>query len=140
MSAQSEPNNRHVRHVVLPSGRTIQVVYFGDAATPSRGEDAEAGTGELHICPECDSHLVYPIEWDEAGATHWRVVLRCPNCEWAEESVYDQDDVERFDCELDRGTEALMRDLQRLARANMEDDIERFITALQGDHLLPDDF
>jgi len=139
MSPQSEPDNRHIRQVVLPSGRTIQVVYFGDAAG-SQGEDGGAGTTELHICPECDSHLVYPVEWEEAGATHWRVALRCPNCEWGTVGVFEQELVELFDCELDRGTEALMRDLQRLSRANMESDIERFIDALQGDHLLPDDF
>ena len=43
--------------------------------------------------------------------------------------VYEQDDVERFDEELDRGTEALVRDLKRLMRANMEDEIERFVAA-----------
>jgi|SRR5947209_7562108 len=138
MSPHSEPDNQDIRHVVLPSGRTIQVVYFGEA-TATQGEAESVGT-ELHICPECDSHLVYPIEWEEAGATHWRVALRCPNCEWDTVGVFEQEAVERFDCELDRGSEALMRDLQRLSRANMEDDIERFIDALRGDHLLPDDF
>ena len=56
------------------------------------------------------------------------------------EGVFDQDTVERFDEELDRGTEALVRDLKRLMRANMEDEIERFVGALAADAILPEDF
>jgi len=139
----------YVRRVVLPSGKTIEVVYFEDApaadATMSVAPAAPATTREetaadLHICGGCDSNLVYPTEWEEAGATHWEVTLRCPNCEWAGTGIFEQDLVERFDEELDRGTEALVRDLKRLAHANMEDEIERFTTALLEDHIVPEDF
>jgi hypothetical protein len=88
----------------------------------------------------CDSELVYPTEWDEAGQTHWQVTLRCPNCQWTDTGIFAQETVERFDEELDRGTEALVRDLKRLMTANMEDEIERFVTALDGNHVLPEDF
>ena len=54
--------------------------------------------------------------------------------------VFDQDTVERFDEELDRGTDKLVDDLKRLIRANMEEEIERFSRALRGDHILPEDF
>ena len=94
----------------------------------------------LHVCPECEHHLVYPVEWEEHDATRWEVLLRCPNCEWHGTGTFEQDVVERFDEELDRGTEALVRDLKRLMQANMEDEIERFINALEGDHVLPEDF
>ena len=63
---------------------------------------------DLHLCPECDGRLVYPVEWEEAVATHWEVELRCPNCEWLTVGVFDQDTVDRFDEELDHGTEALV--------------------------------
>ena len=66
--------------------------------------------------------------------------LRCPNCEWTGTGVFEQDTVERFDEELDRGTEALVRDLKRMMQANMEDEIERFVHALQADHIVPEDF
>ena len=140
------PDHQHyVRRVVLPSGKTIEVVYFEDqyaegttAAAPSL--PVEQQPGDLHVCISCDSELVYPIEWDEAGTTHWEVSLRCPNCEWTATGVYAQDTVERFDEELDRGTEALVRDLKRLMTANMEDEIERFVTALDQGHVLPEDF
>jgi hypothetical protein len=48
--------------------------------------------------------------------------------------------VDRFDEELDRGTEALVRDLKQLTRANMEEECERFIRALSADAILPEDF
>jgi hypothetical protein len=48
--------------------------------------------------------------------------------------------VDRFDIELDRGTDMLIEDLARLMRANMEDEIERFVSALYADHVLAEDF
>jgi hypothetical protein len=138
-----EANNSHyVRRVVLPSGKTIEVVYFDDSSALDvidRPGVAEVGV-DLHVCGTCSSDLVYPVDWDEAGATHWEVTLRCPNCEWSGTGVFEQTVVERFDEELDRGTEALVRDLKRMMHANMEDQIERFVLALEGDHILPDDF
>jgi hypothetical protein len=138
----------YVRRVVLPSGKTIEVVYFEDhqvadstapvAASPAPLVDDVAS--DLHVCGSCASTLVYPTEWEEAGTTHWEVTLRCPNCEWVGTGIFEQDLVERFDEELDRGTEALVRDLKRLAHANMEDEIERFTTALTEDHIVPEDF
>src|SRR3712207_2884170 len=141
------PDHQHyVRRVVLPSGKTIEVVYFEDHVLhgPEAAVEATAPVheeaGDLHVCISCDSELVYPVEWDEAGTTHWEVSLRCPNCEWSATGVYAQETVERFDEELDRGTEALVRDLKRLMTANMEDEIERFVTALDQGHVLPEDF
>jgi hypothetical protein len=137
------PEHQHnVRRVVLPSGKTIEVVYFEDSVVPAeslRGDRA-AQRIDLHVCGRCDSRLVFPSEWEEAGATHWEVTLRCPNCEWSGTGVYEQEVVERFDEELDRGTEALVRDLKRLMQANMEEEIDRFVDALSADHVLPEDF
>ena len=48
--------------------------------------------------------------------------------------------VDRFDEVLDRGTDELVDDLTRLIRANMEDEIERFVDALDADLILPEDF
>jgi hypothetical protein len=136
MSAQ--PDHRHyVRRVVLPSGKTIEVVYFESAPLPRIPVEP---LDDLHICPECDRGLVYPVEWEEVSATHWEVLLHCPNCDWGELGVYDQMTVDRFDEELDLGTEALLRDLQRLTKANMEEEAERFATALAEDQILPEDF
>lgn len=141
MSRESD-HPHHVRRVVLPSGKTIEVVYFDDqvvnagAAIQPLGEPAI----DLHSCGTCASELVYPIEWDEAGPRHWEVTLRCPNCEWTGSGVFEQDAVERFDEQLDHGTEALVRDLRRLIHANMEEEIDRFVDALRDGHIQPEDF
>lgn len=139
----SDSSNRHyVRRVVLPSGKTIEVVYFEDQVVDaSRAEQTpEREVQDLHLCGTCGSELVYPVEWSEAGPEHWEVTLRCPDCEWVGTGIYEQRIVERFDEELDRGTETLVRDLRRLAHANMEDEIERFVDALEGGHIHPEDF
>lgn len=95
---------------------------------------------ELHVCESCGSHLVYPIDWVPAAPRNWAVQLRCPDCEWHGEGVYSQDVVDRFDRVLDEGTEAILDDLMRLTHANMEDEIERFVGALEANHILPEDF
>ena len=139
MSLPNE-NGQYVRRVVLPSGRSIEVVYFEPLASEQAAAKPAAPLEELHVCPDCDRDLVYPVEWQEASATHWEVLLRCPNCEWSELGTYDQATVDRFDATLDNGTEALVRDLSRLVRANMEEEAERFAAALNADAILPEDF
>jgi hypothetical protein len=130
-------NGQYVRRVVLPSGRAIEVVYF-ETAAPAASDPAPLD--DLHLCPECDRDLVYPVEWEEVSETHWEVLLRCPNCEWTEVDKHDQATVDRFDGILDEGTEILLRDLKQLERANMEDEAERFMRAIEADAILPEDF
>ena len=97
-------------------------------------------TAPLHVCAECESVLVYPVDWTEAGPERWKVVLCCPNC-WATRSgTFAQDMVDAFDQELDEGVEALVRDLTELARANMAGDVERLVAAIHADAILPEDF
>ena len=138
--------DHHVKRIVLPSGKTIEVVYFseaspdGPAALDAPAHDTAAPAGGLHVCPTCDSGFVHPTEWAEAGKERWRVALRCPNCEWLGSGVFSQELVDWFDEQLDHGTDALVRDLKRLTRANMEDEIDRFCAALRADAILPEDF
>ena len=124
-------HKQYIRKVILPSGKTIEVVSFDDLAP--------AGT-DLHACPECRSELVYPIAWEEADRTSWEVTLRCPNCEWGVTGIFEEETIQRFDDTLDRGTEALVADLRQLARANMEEDVERFMAAIYAGYVLPEDF
>jgi uncharacterized protein with PIN domain len=125
-------HNQYIRKVTLPSGKTIEVISFEDLAP--------AGEPELHVCPECSGDLVYPVAWEEADRSRWEVRLRCPNCEWTTTGIYEEDAIQRFDDTLDRGTEALLADLRQLTRANMEEDVERFVAAISAGHLLPEDF
>ena len=136
-AGEKKRQGQRVKRVALPSGKTIEVVYFQDPGEePARGDSQP----ELHVCCECDSRLVYPVEWSEVDRESWEVTLRCPNCEWSHTGVFDQETVERFDEELDRGTDSLVDDLKRLIHANMEDEIDRFSQALVEDHILPEDF
>jgi uncharacterized protein with PIN domain len=95
---------------------------------------------DLHVCPSCNSELVYPTDWAPASNRHWQVALRCPECEWNGGGSYSQDVVDRLDEALELGTESVLDDLNILTRANMEDHIDRFVHALTGDHILPEDF
>ena len=136
-AGEKRRQNTRVKRVALPSGKTIEVVYFQDTAEESADQSS---LQQLHLCCECDSQLVYPVQWSEVDRASWEVMLRCPNCEWTHTDVFDQETVERFDEELDRGTDSLVDDLKRLIQANMEEEIDRFSEALVQDHILPEDF
>jgi hypothetical protein len=138
----------YVKRVLLPSGKTIEVVYFRDGGPVEEAPQAPHTTDappaephqELHVCMECTSELVYPVEWEESGEENWSVLLHCPNCDIYREGVFTQHTVEIFDEELDRGADALARDYKRLMRANMADEIDRFAGALGSGAILPEDF
>jgi hypothetical protein len=131
---------RSIRRVVLPDGRSVEVLFAEGTAEQHAAALERQRVRGLHVCPDCSSKLVMPLAWGEAGRARWDVTLHCPNCDWIGSGVFGEELVERFDEELDRGTEALVRDLQRLMRANMEDEIERFVAALAADAILPEDF
>ena len=105
-----------------------------------RREPARRAAGDLHVCPTCDSELVYPVDWAPARNRQWSVALRCPDCEWQAEGMFAQDVVDRFDDALELGTAQILDDLNLLARANMEEQVDRFVTALQADQILAEDF
>jgi hypothetical protein len=143
----SGDSTHFTKRVTLPSGKTIEVVYFAEdgavaeAVEPQAPAHPEAeAQQDLHVCVDCQSELVFPIQWDEAGPENWSVLLQCPNCEVFREGVFTQENVELFDEELDRGADALARDYKRIMRANMADEIERFVGALEAGAILPEDF
>jgi hypothetical protein len=116
-----------------PPGEGVDLVYG------PRGEDT-AGPEQLHICFHCSGELAYPLDWSEEGPQHWRILLRCPECESRREGVFEQGAVERLDDELDRGSSALLGDLRRMTHANMSEEIEFFVRALEADVVTPSDF
>lgn len=98
------------------------------------------GDPELCRCGSCGSMLVQPTDWALIGRTHWRVTLRCPNCEWSGTGVFAQEAVDRFDRDLDRGMRKLQSTLTRVSRACMEAEIECFAKALETELIVPFDF
>ena len=95
---------------------------------------------DLQVCCGCSSNLVYPVQWDESGPENWSLLLHCPNCDTYREGIFGQRTVDAFDEALDRGTDALASEYEHLVRANMVDEIERFVAALDADAILPEDF
>lgn len=132
------PTPHSVKRVKLPSGRTIEVVSFEDAAP--RRRDAHGPTEDLSRCIRCDSPLVQPVSWEEAGQDTWQVMLRCPECETRRDERFDQATVEAFDEALDAGTDDLTADYRSLCRANMADEIDRFVAAVDAGAIAPEDF
>lgn len=133
MESEKDPDIQ--QQLPLPAGEQIDVV------PGQQGQATESGSpGQLHICFHCSGELVYPLDWSEEGPRHWRIVLRCPECESRREGVFDQAAVERLDDELDRGSSALLGDLRRMTHANMSEEIEFFARALDADLILPSDF
>ena len=138
----------HVKKIILPSGKAVEIVYFDalagtEAQAASLDEmlraPAERGLGLEH-CPTCSESLVYPVDWREADDARWELELRCPSCEWRHRGVYDQPAVEHFDDALNAATDSLIDTLETLSRDNMREEIDRFVAALAADHILPMDF
>ena len=120
--------------------RRASVLVRLESGRPCASLSHLTGQPNAHEKPSCESPLVYPMHWEEADERSWHVTLRCPNCEWGEESVFSQDDCDRFDDELERGTDALARDYKRLVTANLAEEIDRFAHALEVGGILPMDF
>ncbi len=124
-----EPKSNYVRRIVLPSGRSIQVLK--PVSAPAVG---------LHVCPECESPLVQPLDWGEGQGGSWDMVLECPNCRWLTQGNFSRDEIDRFEEQLDEGLTDMLSDLRQMTQANMAEDIHRFVTALEQDLILPEDF
>ena len=88
----------------------------------------------------CRSELVYPVQWDESGPENWSVLLHCPDCDTHREGIFGQRTVDAFEEALERGADALASEYECLVRANMVEEIERFVGALDADAILPEDF
>ncbi|HSZ69145.1 MAG TPA: hypothetical protein VK756_02165 [Solirubrobacteraceae bacterium] len=140
-----ESHQRARHHVRLPSGKQIEVVYLDNPLPPSLDgplppQHAKPSTEPLHVCFYCAGEFVHPVDWAEAGANQWRILLRCPECEATREGVFEQSAVESLDDELDRATGTLLSDLQRITHANMAEEIDLFVRALDADLIVPSDF
>ncbi len=133
MSATADPNPPEDPPV--PGPEQVELAVGSEQPAPASGEGEQ-----LHVCFHCSGELVYPLDWAEEGARHWRVILRCPECEARREGVFEQTVVEKLDDELDRGSSALLSDLRRMTHANMSEEIEFFVRALEADLITPSDF
>jgi len=126
-----------------PGAKPAQAQATGQASTPEQARASASGActpEQLHVCFNCGGELVYPLDWCEEGVRHWRIVLRCPECESRREGVFEQAAVELLDDELDRAAGALLGDLRRMTHANMSEEVDFFVRALDADLITPSDF
>ena len=121
-------------HKTTPQTHHTPDGQHANSAAPERTSE------DLHVCPYCSGAFVYPLDWSEEGPWHWRIVLRCPDCERVGTGVFPQAIVERFDNELERASGELLTDLRRLTHANMAEEIQFFVKALDADVIVPSDF
>jgi hypothetical protein len=109
-------------------------------AAEGREDRTSGAVARLHICPACRSRLVHMTWWREESDGFWQVALRCPNCEWSGIGTFEHRVVDELERELDRGDAELEDDLARITHANMVDEIDRFVRALDADAVQPFDF
>lgn len=128
MNQDPEPNSTRR---TLPNGRALEILKL---------HLERAATRSLHVCPQCDSPLVQPLEWHETRVSLWELTLHCPNCNWVTEGVFSQRQVDEFEEHLEDGLSQMLGDLTRLTQANMAEEVERFAAALQTNLILPEDF
>lgn len=138
-----------VRSVTLPSGRRVEISYLDGEAVSLADQglaiveiesDLQESVNQLLNCGECGCDTVQPVEWDGYGPRHWKIELRCPNCEARCTTVVEDDVAELCDRAHQRGADELEMALTALATENAERDIERLSFALANNHLLPEDF
>jgi hypothetical protein len=88
---------------------------------------------DLTVCLHCGGDYVYPVEWDEVGATHWHVLTRCGGCGTWKVGNYDNDTLAAFEAKLDDGLVLIEDEIMAL-------EIDEFAEALAIDAILPEDF
>jgi len=145
----SDTPKTEVRSVTLPSGRRVEISYLDGEAVSLADQgleiveiesDLQESVNQLLNCGECGCGTVQPVEWDGYGPRHWKIELRCPNCEARCTTVVEDDVAELCDRAHQLGADELELALTALASENAERDIERLGFALANNHLLPEDF
>ena len=145
----SQTPRSEIRSITLPSGRQVEISYLDGEAVSIADQglvvseieaNLQESVNELLNCGECGCDTVQPVEWDGYGPRHWKIELRCPNCEARCTTIVEDDVAELCDRAHQRGVDALELTLAKVAGANSERDIEQLRFALENNHLLPEDF
>ena len=136
-----------IKRIVLPSGKTVELVYYqpanGEPVPSEMYDDAAEPTlhvRKIELCPSCQGDRVHPTDWTEVEELRWQLALRCPDCEWRHTDTFDAHEVERFDDVLNDATDRLIEELDRVTRENMNEAVDRFRSALESDGIMPFDF
>ncbi len=128
-------DNHHDPHLA----ELLDGIPAGRAHAAREAALAEAAR-DLTQCGACGSDLVQPLDWQDAGRHHWRLVLRCPNCEATGTVVVEDELVDFYDVELERGSARLARALSDIVHERIAREVACFADALRDDLILPEDF
>ncbi len=142
---KKQENEYFIQRVILSQGQVIDLVCFDeDECVESIIEEImtelQKKKTEIQTCPLCKSELVYPVERCQVNDMEWKVLLLCPNCSCKREMVVERETVRELLKNARVGRESLMRELDRMQKRNMEEEVDKFICALNKDHILPIDF
>ena len=122
-----------------PSCRLARRVHGRDARTVSAARPPSPGSG-LHLCCLCHADCVVPVTWDEVDDLHWRMVLRCAECETYRRVVVGNDVARRYEVDLQRGMDEIAATLERSDRVRMIEEVGTLIQALRRDLIDATDF
>ena len=143
---QNKSDNEYfIQRIILAQGQVIDLVCF-DEGESVEGiieeimNELQRKKTELRTCPLCKSNLVYPVERCQMNDAEWKVLLLCPNCSCKREMVVDRETVRELLKSARVGRESLMKELDNMQKKNMEEETDKFISALNRDHILPIDF
>ncbi|MEK7816730.1 MAG: hypothetical protein AAB281_00585 [Actinomycetota bacterium] len=134
-----------IQRIVLGQGQVIDLVCFDDdedidGVIEEIMNELQRKKTELQTCPLCKSELVYPVERYQVNDMEWKVMLLCPNCLCKRETVVDRETVRELLKNAREAREKLMKELNNMEKQNMQDEVGKFIEALERDHILPIDF
>lgn len=101
---------------------------------------------KMETCPRPDcegpTRSLYweRVCYDDGDDVKWRVQLQCGECLTFYEGVFGEAEVDEYDLVVDRQLLKMKSDLKKETLHSMSRVTENFITALQADLILPEDF
>ena len=98
-------------------------------------------TAPLHVCRTCHRPFVMPLSIvDILDADRYLVELWCANCDTATLSAHYDEELEELDRELVNATAQIQAALEVIETVDDMMRLDRFAEALNGDHILREDF
>jgi len=140
-----DSNEFFIQRIILAQGQVFDLVCFDehesvDSVIEEIMTELQRKKTELQTCPLCKSNLVYPVERYQMNDMEWKILMLCPNCLCKRELVVDRETVRDLLKNARIGRESIMKELDNMQKKNMEEEADKFITALHKDHILPIDF
>lgn len=134
-----------IQRIVFSQGQVLDLVCFDEDGCAEEiieniMNELQKKKTEIQTCPLCKSNLVYPVERYQMNDAEWKVMMLCPNCLCKRELVVDREAVRELLKTARVGREQLMKELDSMQKKNMEEEADKFISALHKDHILPIDF